>query len=405
MPIYSHSRLGSFENCRLKYKFNYIDRIRKEEQGVEAFMGKRFHDVMEKLYAELKFKVANLDELKDLYNDLWKKNWSENVLIVRKDRTQADYKKIGMKAIEDYYKRHYPFEEGRMLGIEKRIVIDLDGTGRYKVQGYIDRLMETEDGHYEIHDYKTAAGLPEQRELDADRQLALYEIGVREAWPDAKEVALVWHYVTFDKEMRSRRTKAQLDELRKDTIALIDTVEAATEYPPTESALCRWCGYQDICPLFAHQFKTDPLPVNEYLKEDGVSLVNKYASLDAKKRELSLKTKELEDEQEKIKEAAFALAEKEGVSRLYGSDKVLAVKEDIKLEYPKKDDEDRPEFARTMNDIGLWDVVTDINWSAMKKIAKNEKWEQGVPKELKKFVSVERYKKLALSNRKDGDGE
>lgn len=39
MPIYSHSRLGSFENCRLSYKYRYIDRIRKEGEGVEAFLG------------------------------------------------------------------------------------------------------------------------------------------------------------------------------------------------------------------------------------------------------------------------------------------------------------------------------------------------------------------------------
>ena len=38
MPVYSHSRLESFENCPLKYKFRYIDGIKKAEQGVEAFL-------------------------------------------------------------------------------------------------------------------------------------------------------------------------------------------------------------------------------------------------------------------------------------------------------------------------------------------------------------------------------
>ena len=75
MPIYSHSRLSRFENCKLSYKYCYIDRIRKEEQGVEAFLGSRFHETMEKLYAELKFKTATLDELKAYFNELWDKNW------------------------------------------------------------------------------------------------------------------------------------------------------------------------------------------------------------------------------------------------------------------------------------------------------------------------------------------
>ncbi|MFH1652999.1 MAG: PD-(D/E)XK nuclease family protein [Pseudomonadota bacterium] len=115
-----------------------------------------------------------------------------------------------VKAIEDYYGRHHPFEEGRLLGIEKRIVIDLDGTGKYKVQGFIDRLMEREDGHYEIHDYKTAGSLPEQRYLDKDRQLALYEMGVRVAWPDAKEVDLVWHYILHTPLLLNGLTTHQL---------------------------------------------------------------------------------------------------------------------------------------------------------------------------------------------------
>lgn len=403
MPIYSHSRLGAFENCRLSYKYCYIDKIRKEGEGVEAFLGSRFHEVMEKLYAELKFKVATLDELKKYYNELWEKNWNDGVLIVRKDRTQEDYKKIGLKAIEDYYKHYHPFGEGRMLGLEKRIVIDLDGSGKYKVQGYIDRLVEAEDGHYEIHDYKTSGSIPEQKYLDKDRQLAFYEIGVRDAWPDAKQVDLVWHYVTFDKEMRSKRTREELENLRKDTIALIDTVESATEYPPTESTLCRWCDYQDICPLFSHKFKTDTLPVNEYLKEDGVSLVNKYASLEAKKRELNVEIKRIDAEQDKIKEAVFSVAEKEGVDRLYGSDKMITIKDDIKVNYPKSSDKNRTDFARRMNEMGLWEVVTDLSPHAIRRLAKDEKWDQAVPGELKDFVSVEKYKKLSLSQRKDRD--
>ena len=57
----------------------------------------------------------------------------------------------------------------------------LDGDGRYAVRGVIDRLVRARDGALEIHDYKTGRRLPSQDELDRDRQLALYEIGVRAA--------------------------------------------------------------------------------------------------------------------------------------------------------------------------------------------------------------------------------
>jgi len=33
MTIYSHSRLESFKSCPLKYKFNYIDKIKMRRRG------------------------------------------------------------------------------------------------------------------------------------------------------------------------------------------------------------------------------------------------------------------------------------------------------------------------------------------------------------------------------------
>ncbi|MDI6846268.1 MAG: PD-(D/E)XK nuclease family protein, partial [Candidatus Saccharicenans sp.] len=59
---YSHSKLSTFENCPLKFKLAYIDEIRVEEEGIEAFLGSRFHQAMEKLYSELPFRTMTLDE-------------------------------------------------------------------------------------------------------------------------------------------------------------------------------------------------------------------------------------------------------------------------------------------------------------------------------------------------------
>ena len=118
---------------------------------------------------------------------------------------------MGRRFIEDYYKRHYPFDEGRVLGLERYIRFPLDDEGRYNCKGIIDRLMLAPDGAFEVHDYKTGSNLPEQADLDKDRQLALYQVGVQKLWPEAKEVRLIWHLVAFDVEMRSSRTPEALE--------------------------------------------------------------------------------------------------------------------------------------------------------------------------------------------------
>jgi len=67
MPEYSISKLGKFEGCALQYKFIYVDKIKRYEEGVEAFLGQRFHEAMERLYQERAFRVVPLEELLAYY--------------------------------------------------------------------------------------------------------------------------------------------------------------------------------------------------------------------------------------------------------------------------------------------------------------------------------------------------
>ena len=156
MTIYSHSRLEAFKGCPLKYKFNYIDKIKREEEGIEAFLGSRFHDVMEKIYKDLPFRKYSLDDLLVFYEDNWDKNYHDKIVIAANERKAKDYKEIGKKFIEDYYKRYSPFNQGKVLGIERLVIINLGDNGEYKLRGYIDRLDQVKDRTYEIHDYKTS---------------------------------------------------------------------------------------------------------------------------------------------------------------------------------------------------------------------------------------------------------
>ena len=401
--VYSHSRLSTFEQCRLKFKYRYIDRIKTDKTSVEAYLGSCFHDTMELLYKKLEARITPLDDLNKSFIDNWEKKWKDGIFIVKNDMTPEDYKKIGLKALKSYYNRHHPFDEGRLLGVEKKIFVDIGGDPRYKIICIIDRLVEREDGHYEIHDYKTSGYLPEQSYFDNDRQLAIYEFGLRTLWNDIKNVDLIWHYVRFDKEFSSKRTPGQLEEVKENIISLINMVETTSDFPPNESHLCQWCEYIDICPLFSHKTKTEQLEPNEYLSDEGVELVNKYASLETEKKRFKKDIDKIEREQEKIKEAAIVYAEKEKIDRIYGSDKKLTIKDDLKVDYPKGSDKKRTEFIRTLFEMGLWDVITDISWQALKKIARLEKWNQAVPESLKKFIKVNPVKRVVLSKRKDSE--
>jgi CRISPR/Cas system-associated exonuclease Cas4 (RecB family) len=398
MAEYSHSQLSKFEDCKLQYKFIYVDGIKRKEEGIEAYLGQRFHDAMEWLYGEKAFRVPTIEEVLDYYEKDWAAKWHDDVKIVKEGRTADDYRLMGRRFIEDYYKRHHPFDEGRVLGLERYIRFPLDDAGRYRIKGIIDRLMLAADGVFEIHDYKTGSKLPDQRGVDTDRQLALYQIGVQALWPEARErgVRLVWHEVAFDVEMRSTRTAEALEELKARTAALIDRVEAETEFPLHESALCGWCPYWDLCPAKKHLVKVEALARDKWKEEPGVSIVDAYAERWRKKREIEAEKDAVEKEMEAIREAAIAFAEKEGVQVIAGTEARLRVTSRDAVVSPKKGTEERQALEAKLRGLGVWDEVAALDTYALEDAVTAGKWGPEVRTALDAYIKTEKRYTVSL---------
>ncbi len=249
MKVYSHSKLSAFEQCPLKYKFKYIDKIKPLiEKTIESHLGSSVHHTLEWIYNSIKDnpeKIPNLDEIINYYIKIWQKDLSENILIVKKQFTHKDYLNKGIQFLADYFQEHYPFKDGT-IECEKEIIIKLDENTRIK--GFIDRLVyNIEEGHYEIHDYKTANTLPSQEKMNEDRQLALYSIAIKEIYGKDKEVVLIWHYLAYNHKIISKRTEEQLEKLKYETKKLIEEIEQTKSFIPCKSILCGWCEYKSIC--------------------------------------------------------------------------------------------------------------------------------------------------------------
>jgi len=252
-PLFSHSRIGTFETCPRKFSFAYVEKLPAVGQSVETFMGKRVHESLERLHQEAKAgHVLPEAELLADFESRWRAEWTTAVRVVRRDKTEEDYRAAGSTCLARYHRRYTPFHRS-VVATEQRIEIALDEGGQFRLQGFIDRIDQVANGMLEVHDYKTSSRLPTQADCDADRQLAVYEMGVRALFPNTQEVKLVWHYLQFDREIRSRRTAGQLEELRASLLAKAKAIVAATErgdFPTRVSRLCDWCDYRVHCPAF-----------------------------------------------------------------------------------------------------------------------------------------------------------
>ncbi len=381
MAVYSHSRLETFQNCPLSYKYQYIEGIKSERDSIEAFMGSCVHETLEKLYRDLSLSKLNTEEeLADFYNQAWRRNWHDKVFIVRKDYTAENYRETGERGIRDYYRRYAPFDQGRTVWIEQRIKVDLDQDGRYSIIGFVDRLADLGDGVYEVHDYKSSSSLPSQEKLDDDRQLALYQLAVHDYFSDAREVELVWHYLVFDKELRSKRTPEQLAALKDEVIRLIHEIESTQEFEASEGPLCEWCGYQDICPKRKHLFVVESLPPKEFKEDEGVALADRYAAL----RE---EEKRIKEEIEEAKRELWEYAQQMGVENVRGSDAVLSVKKVVKPGFPPSGSKERAALEEVCRELGRFEEVSVLYTPKLTKVVADRAWEESELARLEPFVS------------------
>jgi putative RecB family exonuclease len=260
--VFSHSRLATFEDCPRRFHYRYVQKLAADHESIEAFAGKRVHEVLERLYRfTTRGAVPSLGRVIERFRALWSEAFDPaRVRIAREGVDAEQYRANGERCLTNYYRRHYPFDSGETLGVEEPVAFSLDADDRYRVRGVIDRIARAPDDAIEIHDYKTGQRVPRQAELDQDRQLALYQIGVAKRWGSDAPIRLVWHYLLSDQVRTSTRTPEDLGALQRDTIGLIDRIRSERRFEPRPGPLCRWCEYRDVCPATAPRAAATPEP-------------------------------------------------------------------------------------------------------------------------------------------------
>lgn len=256
---FSHSGIQSYKKCPAQFKFRYIDKIYKKDEGVEAFLGKRVHESIEYLYNQVISGVVPLvDEILKVHRSLWKEKWHDRVAIVYQNKTARDYFYLGEECIARFYRQNHPFKE-KVIANEHEMVFLLDNDKNYRIKGIVDRIDHDGDGNWEIHDYKTGKRALSQKAADKDHQLALYQIGLMSEIDNIKSVKLVWHFIQHGIKVESTRTSEDIKKVIAETKSSIDDIRQKVknggEFPPKTTMLCNWCYYWEECPA---QHGTNP---------------------------------------------------------------------------------------------------------------------------------------------------
>ncbi|MCA9485809.1 MAG: PD-(D/E)XK nuclease family protein [Nanoarchaeota archaeon] len=246
--VYSHSKLWLFENCPEAYKIKYIDRsMPKLPSSIHAFLGSMVHDSLEWLYGQVMLnKTPECDELIRKFAENWQDNFEMDLRIPTGENVQEFFNK-GIKFLIRYYNSNFPFHEDT-IHLEKRIIFPISED--VKIMGFVDRIVKKGFNEYEVHDYKTNSKMKSQEEVDKDRQLAFYHLGLQELFGEDINVSLIWHFLAHDKKIVSSRTQDELNKLKFDTLNLIETIKFEKEWKACGKKWCDWCSHKRSMKFF-----------------------------------------------------------------------------------------------------------------------------------------------------------
>ena len=98
--VYSFSRIKSFHQCPLRYRYRYLQGLKEAFRSIESYVGNTVHDVLEWLYLE-RGRGSEPDEetMLELFAAGWSDKFDESVAIIRVDDHEESYLKNGREML------------------------------------------------------------------------------------------------------------------------------------------------------------------------------------------------------------------------------------------------------------------------------------------------------------------
>ncbi len=349
----SYSALETFKRCPLKFKLQYIDKI-KTPKSKEALFGTLIHNAL-KILHEPGLLIPTEEEILKYISD----NWEAANYGSEQESAMAFAQAV--KMLKDYYAKNYPgqfnvvaletpFEAPVMAGAEPHIIT-----------GKIDRIDKAAGDIFEVIDYKTAKKMPSQESVDKNLQLSVYHLGIANRWPaiikEKRPIKVSLYYLKHGEKLSSLRTPEDLEATKESIVRSVESIAQAQKnekFEATPNPLCDWCEYQRQCPFFRHKFVEEKLFFND---QDIKTLIDEYATI---KKETEEKAKKLAE----IKSSLNKFMDQEGMESLFGGDGYVTRSVIQRFKY------DTDLLRQILEPLGRWQDVLKVDDAKLKKTAK-----------------------------------
>ena len=231
----SPSKIKVFDECKAKYKFRYIHRLKDEYNGTVSKDALQFGQFIHKIFED----GVDTQTEEGLFE------------IAASIRSQYTFGQEKEKLTERCLKHFFNFNKNLSENVSTEMVFSIDTGMDFEVNGVIDRIVKGSTGKYLVIDYKTSKRPTPKRELYTDIQLRMYTYAVHKMYNIPVEDITVGHYYPhLDKLVTLKYSSSQirmfLNEQKK---KIWDIRKRKLEnFPCQINQFCNWCGFKDICP-------------------------------------------------------------------------------------------------------------------------------------------------------------
>ena len=378
---FSYSKMSLYEECPLKYKFKYIDKIKEEPKYYFAF-GNSVHTALEFLYSVKAPPFPSLEETLDAF----RRDWAAKSYLEKGYRTpqkaEDDCQK-GLAMLKAYYEHHrYSFKPPFL--VEYSTDVEVDGL---LVRTISDRIEHLGGGEIAIIDYKTGKDVKRQplqlymyqkiNEMDPRLKEKLAETyGLRVSAVKVRQL-LYYHVPTLKEYAFERADDKEIGSFWDRVLGVAGGIKGLKFDPTPGERQCAWCDFKSLCPAFfgGHPHPADQLPPET---EKIEALVDRYGQLKEKMDDLRA--------QLDVVEESLGRAAKDG-GEYSGSQYTARVSKNSKWEF-----RDREAVIGVLNKFDLYQKALSLTLTGITKVLESD----DLPEEARKKLLEQAVKKSAL---------
>ena len=244
----SPSKVSSFTDCGLAFRFSAIDRL-PEPPSVAASRGTLVHAALERLFclepAE-RTHARSLACLDEAVEEL--RAHPEFAGLGLDEAGEATFHGEARALLEKYFRLEDPTAI-TPIGIELKLEVEVEGV---RLRGIIDRLELDAEGELVVTDYKTGRAPGERQEQQRLAGVAFYSL-LCERLFGRRPARVQLLYLADPVAIISVPTDRSTRGVERKLAAIWAAVERACEredFRPNPSRLCDWCSFKAYCPSF-----------------------------------------------------------------------------------------------------------------------------------------------------------